>query len=165
LRRAVTLWTTYRRALALLLPEKGRVAVLTLSNVVIGVIFLAEPILMGRIVDALSDRRTSLPDIALWAGLGILGILAGVIVATAADRLAHRQVFNAMAYAFERAITLPASYHAQKGSGAAIRAIQQGTDSLFRLWLGFMREHLASIVSVAFLVPVEAHAPEHARML
>jgi ATP-binding cassette, subfamily B, beta-glucan exporter len=153
LRRAVSLWTTYRRALALLLPEKGRVAVLTLSNVVIGVVFLAEPLLMGRIVDALSDRRTALPDIALWAALGLLGILAGVIVATAADRLAHRQVFNAMAYAFERAITLPTSYHAQKGSGAAIRAIQQGTDSLFRLWLGFMREHLASFVSVAFLVP------------
>jgi ATP-binding cassette, subfamily B, beta-glucan exporter len=149
----VTLWATYRRALGLLLPERRQVAALTASNVAIGLVFLAEPLLMGRIVDALSERRTALPDIALWAGLGILGILAGVIVATLADRLAHRRALSAMATAFERAVGLPISHHAQKGSGAAIRTIQQGTDCLFGLWLGFMREHLASIVSVALLVP------------
>jgi ATP-binding cassette subfamily B protein len=146
---AVTLWATYRRALALLLPERRQVAALTGSNVAIGLVFLAEPVLIGRIVDALSDRRSALPHIALWAALGILGILAGVVVATAADRRA----LIAMATAFERAITLPMSHHAQKGSGATIRTIQQGTDCLFGLWLGFMKEHLASIVSVAFLVP------------
>jgi ATP-binding cassette subfamily B protein len=59
----------------------------------------------------------------------------------------------AMSTAFERAINLPLSYHARKGSGTVIRAIQQGTDCLFGLWLAFMREHLASLVSVAFLVP------------
>ena len=34
-------------------------------------IFLAEPLLIGRIVGALPERRTALPDIALWAGLRI----------------------------------------------------------------------------------------------
>jgi ATP-binding cassette subfamily B protein len=139
--------------LALLLPERRQVVVLTLSNVAIGLVFLAEPVLIGRIVDALSDRGSALPHIALWAALGILGILAGVVVATAADRLAHRRALIAMATAFERAISLPMSHHAQKGSGATIRTIQQGTDCLFGLWLGFMKEHLASIVSVALLVP------------
>ncbi len=58
-----------------------------------------------------------------------------------------------MALAFEQAITLPISYHARKGSGAVIRAIQQGTDCLFGLWLTFMREHLAALVSIALLIP------------
>ena len=91
--------------------------------------------------------------IGLWAGIGIFGILAGVVVAVAADRLAHRRRLIAMALAFEQAITLPISYHARKGSGAVIRAIQQGTDCLFGLWLTFMREHLAALVSIALLIP------------
>jgi ATP-binding cassette, subfamily B, beta-glucan exporter len=150
----MTLWQTYRRALALLTPEKGLVAGLVVSNVVIGLVLLAEPLLWSRVVDALTGGRAAFPTIALWAALGLFGILAGVVVAVSADRLAHRRRLLAMSTAFEQAITLPLSYHARKGSGTVIRAIQQGTDCLFGLWLAFMREHLAAIVSVTFLVPV-----------
>ncbi|MGE5512407.1 MAG: glucan ABC transporter ATP-binding protein/ permease [Bacteroidota bacterium] len=150
----MTLWQTYRRALALLMPEKGLVAGLVVSNVVIGLALLAEPLLWSRVVDALTGGRAAFPTIVLWAALGLFGILAGVVVAVSADRLAHRRRLLAMSTAFEQAITLPLSYHARKGSGTVIRAIQQGTDCLFGLWLAFMREHLAAIVSVTFLVPV-----------
>jgi glucan exporter ATP-binding protein len=149
----MTLWGTYKRTLGLLAPEKWLVAGLVASNVAIGLIPLAEQVLVGRVVDALKDGAAAFPMIGLWAALGLFGILASVIVAVAADRLAHRRRLIAMSTAFERAIHLPLSYHARKGSGTVIRAIQQGTDCLFGLWLAFMREHLASLVSVAFLVP------------
>ena len=150
----MTLWGTYKRALSLLAPERGLVAALVVSNVVIGLVLLAEPLLWGRVVDALKDGRAPFETIGLWAALGLFGILAGVVVAVAADRLAHRRRLIALSGAFEQAITLPLSYHARKGSGTVIRSIQQGTDCLFGLWLAFMREHLAAIVSVTFLVPV-----------
>jgi ATP-binding cassette subfamily B protein len=151
----MTLWGTYKRALGLLVPEKWLVSGLVVSNVVIGLIPLAEAILVGRVTDALKEGQgtAAFPLIGFWAALGLFSILASVIVAVAADRLAHRRRLMAMSTAFERAINLPLSYHARKGSGTVIRAIQQGTDCLFGLWLAFMREHLASLVSVAFLVP------------
>jgi len=116
-------------------------------------VLLAEPILFGRVVDALSQGAGAFSLIGLWAGLGLFGILASVVVALAADRLAHRRRLIAMATAFDQAITLPISYHARKGSGAVIRAIQQGTDCLFGLWLAFMRDHLAALVSICLLIP------------
>ena len=58
-----------------------------------------------------------------------------------------------MAEAFERAMTLPAGYHAERGSSAVVRSILQGTDSLFWLWLGALREQLTAIVSIVLLVP------------
>lgn len=145
--------TTYRRALGLLAPERGLAGSLVAANVAIGVILLAEPILFGRVVDALSQGAGAFSLIGLWAALGLFGILAGMVVALAADRLAHRRRLIAMATAFDQAITLPISYHARKGSGAVIRAIQQGTDCLFGLWLAFMRDHLAALVSIALLIP------------
>ena len=54
---------------------------------------------------------------------------------------------------FERAITLPLSYHARTGSGRVVRTMLAGTNSLFMLWLSFFREHLSALVGIAFLVP------------
>jgi ATP-binding cassette subfamily B protein len=149
----VSIVTTYRRALGLLAPERGLAGSLVAANIAIGIILLAEPILFGRVVDALSQGAGAFSLIGLWAALGLFGILASVIVALFADRLAHRRRLIAMAKAFDQAITLPISYHARKGSGAVIRAIQQGTDCLFGLWLAFMRDHLAALVSIGLLIP------------
>jgi ATP-binding cassette subfamily B protein len=149
----VSLWSTYRRTLGLLAPERWLAAGLVAANVAIGLVLLAEPILFGRVVDALSQNKGALNIVALWAALGLFGILAGAVVAVAADRLAHRRRLIALSLGFEQAITLPLTFHARKGAGAVIRSLQQGTDCLFGLWLAFMREHLAAIVSVGFLVP------------
>jgi ATP-binding cassette subfamily B protein len=147
------LLTLHARALSLLAPEKWLVAVLSAANIALALIALAEPILFGRVVDALSTGRAALPTIALWAALGLFSIFAGVTVALYADRLAHRRRLISVSKAFERAITLPITYHAGKGSGAVIRAITAGGDALFWFWLTFMREHMAALVSVACLVP------------
>src|SRR5919109_708970 len=143
----------YIRALGLLAKERGLTFSLVLANAVIGLVQLAEPILLGRVVDALSTPGAALPVIGLWAALGLFGIMANVVVAIAADRLAHRQRLVAMGHAFERAITLPIGYLAERGSGAMIRTIVAGADSLFWTWLAFMREQLAAMASLAFLVP------------
>ncbi len=151
--RRVDLIRLYRRALGMLAAERGLATLLAITSVAIGLVQLAEPILFGRVVDTLSRGEAAFPYIALWALLGLFGIIAGASVAVFADRLAHRQHLAAMAEAFERAMTLPAGYHAERGSGAVVRSILQGTDSLFWLWLGAMREQLTALVSIVLLVP------------
>jgi ATP-binding cassette subfamily B protein len=144
---------TYARALGLLRTERGTVALLVAANVAIGLVQLAEPVLFGAVVDAISRSGAVYELIALWAVLGIGGIAAGVVVALFADRLAHRRRTTAMAEAFERAITLPITYHARAGSGRVVRTMLAGTDALFMLWLSFFREHLSAVVGIALLVP------------
>ncbi len=144
---------TYLRALGMLASEKWLAIGLVLANIAIGLVQLAEPVLFGRVVDALAGGEEAFPLIGLWAALGLFSILASVVVAVAADRLAHRQRLAALSQAFERAITLPVSFHAERGSGSVVRTLLAGTDALFGLWLTFMREHLAAVVSIGFLIP------------
>ncbi len=149
----LALLDTYGRALGLLKPEWRVASGLAAANVVIGVVQLAEPVLFGRVVDAVASGRPALHLIGLWAVLGIGGIAAGVTVALHADRLAHRRRLAVMADAFERAITLPLSFHAREGSGRVVRTLLAGTDALFMLWLAVFREHLAAVVGIGLLVP------------
>ncbi len=143
----------YKRALSLLAPEKYLAIALAVAGVIIAAIQLAEPILFGRVVDALSKGDDVFGLIGIWAGLGLSSILAGVVVATYADRLAHRQKMAHMAEVFERAIALPQHYHAERGSGAVIRTILSGMSSLFWLWLGAMRDQLTALFGILLLIP------------
>ena len=145
--------TVYRRSLVLLAHEKMLAGVLVSAGMAIAAVQVYEQVLLGRVVDALSRGDAAFPIIALWAAIGLCGIIASVVVAVASDRLAHRNRMGAMGGAFERAITLPISYHAQKGSGTVVRAILAGTDQLFWLWLSFLREQLTAIVGILMLVP------------
>ena len=149
----MTILQVYRRALSLLAAERGLTAWVVLSGVAVAAVQLAEPVLFGRVVDALSRGQEAFPIIGLWAALGLFGIVASVMVAVVADRLAHRQRLSALGLAFERAIILPISYHAEKGSGAVVRTILAGTDALFWNWLSFLREQLTALVGIAVLVP------------
>ena len=152
-RAAMSLFNIYLRAIGMLKAERGLAASLAVANCALAVVALAEPLLFGRVVDALSKNESTGGTIAAWAVIGLFGIVASVIVAVFADRLAHRQRLAAMSLAFDRAITLPISYHAEKGSAAVVRNILAGTDMLFGTWLTFMREQLAAVVSIIFLVP------------
>ena len=149
----LTAWQTYRRALGMLAVERSLAAGLVAAGMVIAIIQVLEQQMFGWVVDALAKGDGAFPIIGLWAALGFVGIIASVIVAVAADRMAHRRRLAAMGQAFERAITLPISYHAEKGSGAVVRGILAGTDSLFWNWLSFLREQLTAIVGILFLVP------------
>ena len=127
---------------------------LALASVAIAGVQLAEPVLFGRVVDSVARGEPSAPLILAWALLGLFGILASVVVAVFADRLAHRRRLAALSDAFEQAITLPLSYHASRGSGAVVAAVLRGTDELFWLWLSALREQVTAIVTIILLVPV-----------
>ena len=127
---------------------------LALASVAIAGVQLAEPVLFGRVVDSVARGEPSAPLILAWALLGLFGIMASVVVAVFADRLAHRRRLAALSDAFEQAITLPLSYHASRGSGAVVAAVLRGTDELFWLWLSALREQVTAIVTIILLVPV-----------
>ena len=143
----------YKRSLGMLSAEKYLAFALAAAGIIIAAVQLAEPVLFGRVVDAMNTGEGAFGYIALWAALGIFGILAGVVVATYSDRLAHRQKLLHLADVYERAMALPQNYHAERGSGAVIRTILSGTTSLFWLWLGAMRDQLTSLFGIILLVP------------
>jgi ATP-binding cassette, subfamily B, beta-glucan exporter len=150
---SLTLIQIYKRALGLLAPEKYLAIGLAAAGVVIAATQLAEPILFGRVVDALSKGENAFGYIGLWALLGLVGIVAGVIVGISADRLAHRQKQAQLVSVFERTIALPQRLHAARGSGATIRTILAGTSALFWLWLGAMRDQVSALFGILLLIP------------
>ncbi|MEM9027870.1 MAG: glucan ABC transporter ATP-binding protein/ permease [Pseudomonadota bacterium] len=144
----------YLAALRFLTRERGLSIALAIASGAIGIVQMIEPVLFGLVVDALSRGGNAWPAIVTWAVLGLVGILASVLVAVAADRLAHRQRLAAMHAAFERAITLPISYHADRGTGSVIRTIVAGADALFGTWLSVFREQCTAVIAIVVLTPV-----------
>lgn len=149
----MTLVQLYSRALRLLGAERWLSMWLAFAGVVIAVVQLAEPILFGRVVDALAKNQDAYGTIGVWAAIGLFGIVASTVVAVMSDRLAHRRRLAVMAEAFEQGGRLPLTYHAQRGSGAVVSSILWGTDSLFWLWLSALREQLTAVVGIVLLIP------------
>ncbi|MEO0791657.1 MAG: glucan ABC transporter ATP-binding protein/ permease [Pseudomonadota bacterium] len=150
----MSLIQVYLRAVGHLGRERGVAIALVFANAAVGLVQLAEPILFGAIVNALAQNDSPWTAILLWAVIGLGGIVASVVVAVSADRLAHRHRLQAMAEAFERAITLPLSYHSERGTGTVIRTIFEGTSALFATWLSFLREQCTAVVALVFMLPV-----------
>lgn len=144
----------YLRAVALVGPDKGLAAGLAFAGVVLAFLGFAEPVLFGRVVDALGHDQPAMGIVALWAGLGFVGIAAGIFVSLHADRLAHRRRLEVMKTFFEHVVQLPASFHSDEQSGRLIAVMLRGTDHLFSLLLSVFREHLTAIVMLVSLVPL-----------
>jgi glucan exporter ATP-binding protein len=149
----MSIWDVYKRALSMLVVERTQSFWVVIAGMALGIVPIAEGVLLGQVVNALALGQGAFPIIALWALFGLIGIMAGVVVAVMADRLAHRRRLAALGLAFERAIILPISYHAEKGSGAVVRTILAGTDALFWNWLSFLREQFVALVGILVLVP------------
>src|SRR5262249_21644710 len=117
-----------------------------------------------RIIDALSNSQASgttaavpaaiWPLLAAWVGFGLFTIVCSAIVALNSDRLAHRQRQAVLANYFDHILQLPLTYHTGVHSGRLMKVMLQGTDALWRIWLSFFREHLASMVSLVVLLPL-----------
>jgi glucan exporter ATP-binding protein len=152
----VSILRLYLRVLALLAPERKLAITLALANLALAGIYFLEPMLFGRVVDALAspqaDRAPRL--IALWALAGFGGVLAGVWVSLHADRLAHRRRLAAIAAFFEHAAALPLAFHGEYHTGRLSRIMNNGVGNLFNLWLSFFREHLATLLSIFVMVPI-----------
>jgi len=149
----VSLVEIYLRALRYLLADGRRVLFVCMANIVLAGVAIAEPILFGRIIDSISHGDDVMETVALWAGLGLFNIVAFVLVARGADRLAHARRAVVTTEAYEKLITMPLSWHQKRGSSAALHTLLRAMEALFSLWLEFMRLHLATAVALVMLVP------------
>jgi glucan exporter ATP-binding protein len=146
----------YIRVIGLLAPEKALTLMLVIANLALAGIMLVEPYLFGHVIDALVAQRRS--DvwfyIGAWAAFGLGGIGAGVAVSLQADRLAHRRRLAVLAQFFEHAVALPLAFHGEHHTGRLLRVMHAGGGSLFGIWLGFLRDHLATLLSIVVMLPV-----------
>ncbi len=149
----LSLLSIYWRSLRYLGADKSATVLLCVANIVLAGVMVAEPILFGRVIDSISDKTAILPTLAMWAGLGAFNIIAVVLVARGADRLAHKRRLGVLSDSFERVITMPLSWHHQRGTSNALHTLLRATETLFTLWLEFLRNHLSTVVGLAILVP------------
>ena len=162
----MSLWPLYVRVLSLLGPETRLGVFLAIANFALAGAGFAEPVLFGRIIDALAGSQASAtPEarsalfvlIAAWVGFGLFTIVCGVVVALHADRLAHRRRATVLTGFFEHALQLPLSFHHTAHSGRLLKIMLAGTDSLWGLWLNFFRESFAAAASLAILLPLSLY--------
>lgn len=149
----MTLFQVYIRALKYLSANRLRVAVVVVANIILAVITIAEPILFGRIIDAISSGGSVTSVLMLWAGFGVFNTVAYVLVAREADRLAHGRRASLLTEAFGRIISMPLAWHHQRGTSNALHTLLRAAETLFGLWLEFMRTHLATAVALVLLIP------------
>lgn len=150
----MSLLKIYWRAMEYLAVERTATITMCVASVLVALVTLAEPILFGRVIQAISDKGDIFSPLAMWAALGGFNIIAAVFVARGADRLAHRRRLGVMIDSYERLITMPLSWHQKRGTSNALHTLIRATDSLFTLWLEFMRQHLTTIVALSTLIPV-----------
>lgn len=139
----------------MLAAEKWLATGLLLANLSLAGVYFLEPFLFGKVVDALAHPgRTAWPLIGAWAGVGLGGIVFSVWVSLHADRLAHRRRLAVVAQFFEHSVALPLAFHGEHHTGRLLRIMHTATSHLFSLWLGFFREHLATVLSVLVMIPL-----------
>ena len=154
----------YRRVLESLGSDKRLAWALALANVALVLAQFAEPVLFGRIIDRVSSASASAeratvwestwPYLLAWIVFGLFTIVCGTLIALHADRLAHRRRQVVLQQYFEHVLQLPLSHHAEVHSGRLMKIMLHGTDSMWALWLGFFREHLAAFVALVVLIPI-----------
>jgi len=153
----------YYRALKLLGSDQRLGWVLAFANVTLACALFAEPILFGRVIDALSQAPhspssgtwdTVWPLLLVWIGFGLFTIACSTAVALFSDRLAHRRRHTVLRDYVEHVLHLPLAQQTRTHSGRLMKIMFQGTDTLWWLWLSFFREHLAAIISLIILIPV-----------
>ncbi|PLK69985.1 cyclic beta-1,2-glucan ABC transporter [Rhizobium sp. TH135] len=149
----MSLLQVYFKALKYLARYRLRVSLVVAANVVLAVITILEPILFGRIIDAISEKRDASTILIAWGCFGVFNTVAYVLVARQADRLAHGRRADLLTDSFEKIISMPLSWHHQRGTSNALHTLLRAGETLFGLWLEFMRTHLATAVALALLIP------------
>jgi ATP-binding cassette subfamily B protein len=153
----------YARVIRLLGPEARLAWILASANIALAAAQFAEPVLFGRIIDAMATVQGKglppawdelLPLVAAWVGFGLFSIGSGVLVALHADRLAHRRRHVVLTSYFEHVLQLPLAFHGGAHSGRLMKVMLAGTDALWGLWLSFFREHFAAFVALFVLLPI-----------
>jgi len=153
----------YTRVLRLLGPEARLGWILAIANVALAAAQFAEPVLFGRIIDALvrtqaanapPDMGALTPLLGAWVAFGLFTIGCSVLVALHADRLSHRRRQAVLTDYFEHILQLPLSFHGGTHSGRLMKVMLTGVDALWGLWLSFFREHFAAFIALFVLLPL-----------
>ncbi len=146
----------YARVLALLGDEARLGWLLAFANLALAGAQFAEPVLFGRILDALTKAASGhalVRLIAAWVGFGLFTVLCGAFVALHADRLAHRRRQVVLSSYFEHVLQLPLSFHGAAHSGRLMKVMIAGTDALWNIWIDFFRDYFSALVLVFVLLP------------
>jgi len=149
----VSLLKVYARALRYLAVYRFRVALVVIANIALAVITVWEPVLFGRIFDAVSSKTAVASTMVIWAGFAIFNTIAFIVVSREADRLAHGRRATLLTEAFGRIISMPLSWHSQRGTSNALNTLLRACETLFGLWLEFMRNHLSTAIAIIVMVP------------
>jgi ATP-binding cassette, subfamily B, beta-glucan exporter len=162
----MSLLRLYVRALSLLGPEGRLGFYLAGANFALAAAAFAEPVLFGRIIDALAGIPAKgaaatwpylIGLLAAWVGFGLFTIACGVTVALHADRLAHRRRQAVLTGFFDHVLQLPLSFHNTAHSGRLMKVMLAGTDALWILWLEFFRDAFAAAMSLLILLPLSLY--------
>ncbi|RUX88544.1 glucan ABC transporter ATP-binding protein/ permease, partial [Mesorhizobium sp. M2A.F.Ca.ET.040.01.1.1] len=96
----MSLLQIYFRALGYLAADKKRVALICGANIALAAIAILEPILLGRVIGAISEKGPVFSTLAVWAALGAFNVIAFVLVARGADRFAHARRSEVLCQSF-----------------------------------------------------------------
>lgn len=139
------------RALSYLGTYKLRVGLVVAANIVLAVITIAEPILFGHIIDAISSKGDVTPMLLMWAGFGLFNTIAHVLVAREADRrpmaAAQQPLQGLRAHHLHAAVLAQPARHLERAArccAPARRCSASGWNSC---------AHLATAVALVLLIP------------
>ena len=149
----------YRRVLTILGRDLRIAGLLTGANLLVAGLQFIDPMLFGRVIGLLSGNAASpwaatVGLLAIWAVVGVSGIVCNVLVCIQAERLAHRHRLQAMGRFFRHVLTLPLAFHGDTQSGRLLKTMISGSDGLFGVWLVFFRDQLATLLSAVVLLPL-----------
>ena len=144
----------YARVLAQLAPHWRAAAALCAANVALVAVGFVEPILFGHVIGGLDGAGPSTGNILAWAGMGVLGIMAGMATSVVADRLAHRLRLRVIGRTYGHVLQLPPAHSARYPTGTLMKTLWGGADEMFWLWLGLFRDHLGTVLCLVGLLPV-----------
>ena len=159
----MSFFKVYWRVFALLHAEKRAVTLLVIGAVVLVATQFAEPVLLGRLINALTQGAAShnlpkvadlMPLILAWIGFALGSIAAAAVVSLVADRLAHRRRLATMAMFFEHALELPLSFHSATHSGRSLKIMIESAVGVFVIYLSVFRENLSAFLSLIVILPL-----------
>jgi ATP-binding cassette, subfamily B, beta-glucan exporter len=107
----MSIFQAFLRVLRLNPKERFLPVFFTLSALFIATAQIFEPILFGRVIDALTRDRDFFGIVGTWVALGGVNVGTSILLSIISDRYAHRQRIYALEAAFAKTIELPYAQH------------------------------------------------------
>jgi ATP-binding cassette subfamily B protein len=153
----------YYRAFLLLGDEVRLGVALGVANIFLSIALLAEPVLFGKVINALTQLgdgsgsslwTTLLPLLISWSSFSLFGACASIFIGLFADQLAHRRRHVVYAMVYEHALTKTPIASKHMDAGKIKKMMDEGRDACFWNWLNILRTELVSFLALLFLLPL-----------